>query len=181
MKQIRLILTFLFLLQISQTALAEKASRTSESSREKPLVDMDLGFASGNYNGSTYSEMNLGVNLNFTDWLTWRNSGFKRFASNQDKEITGLDSTMRLISTNKFDGGVFRLFGGAGYRFTDSSDKNALVGEGGVGLQIGRFGLGGGAKYLKYDKTQYDSNGLVTKDNDTVFFIAVSGGAGLSF
>jgi hypothetical protein len=181
MKKIKLLLTFLFVLQISQIALAQKGSRSPDSSREKPLVDIDLGFASGNYNGSTYSEMNLGVNLNFTDWLTWRNSGFKRFASNQQKEITGLDSTMRLISTNKFDGGIFRLFGGAGYRFTDSSDKNALVGEGGVGLQIGRFGLGAGAKYLKYDKIQFDSKGLVTKNDDTVFFIAVSGGAGLSF
>ena len=172
----KIILAFIFLVnyQIAQAAASSK-------SQEKPFVDVDLGFASGSYNGSSYSEINLSVNLNFTEWLTWRNSGFRRSASNQDKEIIGLDSTMRLISTNHFDGGLVRLFGGAGYRFANSSDKNALIGEGGLGVQVGRFGLGVGGKYLKYDKTQYDSKGLELPNSDMIYFVSVSGGAGLSF
>lgn len=173
-------LLLLVILLSPQLSLAQKPLRGSPS-REKPLVDIDLGFSTGNYNGATFSEVNLGVNLNFTDWLTWRNSGFKRFGSAQVKEITGLDSTLRLISTNHFDGGLFRLFGGAGYRFTDDSNKNALLGEGGVGLEIGRFGLGAGVKYLKYDKTQYDSNRIETSNSEVIYFVALSGGARLSF
>jgi len=149
--------------------------------KEKPLVDVDIGGSSGNYNGKTYSEINLGVNVNFTDWLTWRNAGFKRFASSPEKEITGLDSTLRLISTSKFDGGAFRLFMGAGYRFADPSEKNAMVGEAGLGISIGRFSLGGGAKYLKYDKVQFDSNGVETKNDDINYFITIAGGTGFSF
>lgn len=170
----------LAILLSSQLSFAQRPLRESPS-REKPLVDIDLGFSTGNYNGSTFSEVNLGVNLNFTDWLTWRNSGFKRFGSTQTKEITGLDSTLRLISTNHFDGGLFRLFGGAGYRFTDDSNKNALVGEGGVGLQVGRIGLGAGVKYLKYDKTQHDSNKIEMSNSEVIYFVALSGGASLSF
>lgn len=173
MKSLLALISFVLL---SQFALAQKST-----SKEKPLVDVDIGGSSGNYNGSTYSELNLGVNLNFTDWLTWRNAGFKRFSSNGNKDITGLDSTMRLISTSPFDGGAFRLFAGAGYRFADPSEKNALVGEAGLGINIGRFGLGGGAKYLKYDKVQYDSNGVETKKDDINYFITVSGGTGFSF
>lgn len=150
-------------------------------SNETPLVNVDIGGSTGSYNGSSYSELNLGVNLNFTDWLTWRNSAFKRFSSNGNKDITGLDSTMRLISNTQFTGGAFRLFAGAGYRFADPSEKNALIGEAGLGINAGRFGLGGGAKYLKYDKAQYDSNGVETKKDDIVYFITVSGGAGFSF
>lgn len=163
----------------ASSAFAQKKS--SRTLSQKPLVDVDLGVAAGSYNGSSYSEINLGVNLNFTEWLTWRNSGFRRFGSNGAKDITGLDSTLRLISTNPFDGGSFRLFAGAGYRFTDATDKNALIGEGGLGLQLGGFGLGAGAKYLKYDKTQYDVNGVETKGDDLIYFFSLMGGTGFSF
>lgn len=168
--------TILLLTLVTSISYAQKST-----SKEKPLVDVDIGGSSGTYNGRTYSEINLGVNLNFTEWLTWRNAGFKRFSSSPEKEITGLDSTMRLISTSHFDGGAFRLFAGAGYRFADPSEKNALVGEAGLGINIGRFGLGGGAKYLKYDKVQFDSNGVETKKDDINYFITVSGGTGFSF
>ncbi len=166
----------LFSTLISSAAFAQKSA-----TKEKPLVDVDIGGSSGTYNGKTYSEVNLGVNINFTDWLTWRNAGFKRFSSSPEKEVTGLDSTMRLISTTRFDGGAFRLFAGAGYRFADPSEKNALVGEGGLGITFGRFSLGGGAKYLKYDKTQLDSNGAETKKDDISYFITIAGGTGFSF
>ena len=172
----KLLFTILFTTLLTSTTFAQRSA-----SKEKPLVDVDIGGSSGNYNGRTYSEINLGVNVNFTEWLTWRNAGFKRFSSAPDKEITGLDSTMRLISTSHFDGGAFRLFAGAGYRFADPSEKNAMVGEAGLGINIGRFGLGGGAKYLKYDKVQFDSNQVETKKDDISYFITVSGGTSFSF
>lgn len=157
------------------------ASVAFSQSAQKQLVDVDIGGSTGTYNGSSFSEINLGVNLNFTEWLTWRNAGFKRFSSNGNKDITGLDSTLRLISTSRFSNGSFRLFAGAGYRFADPSEKNAMVGEAGLGINIGGFGLGGGAKYLKYDKVQYDSNGVETKKDDLIYFVTLSGGTGFSF
>ncbi len=179
MHTVRLLLIFLTALSVDLSAFAQKTNRTL-GEREKPLVDIDIGGASGNYNGQSYSEVNLGVNLNFTDWLTLRNSAFKRFGT-KDNDITGLDSTLRLILTEKFDSATFRLFGGAGYRFADPSEKNALIGEGGLGFNFGRLGLGAGAKYLKYDKLQYDFTGKPTKGDDINFFFVVSAGAGLSF
>lgn len=172
----KLLFAILFSTLITSVAVAQRSA-----TKEKPLVDVDIGGASGTYNGKTYSEINLGVNLNFTDWLTWRNAGFKRFSSSPEKEVTGLDSTMRLISTTRFDSGAFRLFVGAGYRFADPSEKNALVGEAGLGISVGRFSLGGGAKYLKYDKVQFDSNGVETKKDDINYFITIAGGTGFSF
>ena len=79
---------------------------------------------------------------------------------------------MRLIFTENVGSGIFRLFGGAGYRFADPADRNALLGEAGLGFAFGRLGLGAGAKYLKYEKDQ---------SSDTNYFISVSGGAGFSF
>ena len=167
MKILKLACVFAVSMIISSITLAQKSV-----TRDKPLVDVDIGGSSGNYNGRTYTELNLGVNLNFTEWLTWRNSAFKRFGNSGEKDVTGLDSTLRLISTTPFTGGAFRIFGGAGYRFADPSDNNALVGEGGLGFSFGRFGLGAGAKYLKYDQTQKD---------DISYFFTVSGGTGFSF
>lgn len=171
----------IFMLTGALTVSAAPRRPASVTSRDKNLVDIDLGGSAGTYNGRTYSEVNLGVNINFTDWLTWRNAGFKRFSSQGDIDITGLDSTLRLISISKFEGGSFRVFAGAGYRFANPSEKNATLGEAGLGIQVGRFGISGGAKYLKYDKVQLDSAGAETKRDDLVYFVTLSGGAGLSF
>ncbi|MFZ3230481.1 MAG: hypothetical protein WA160_09785 [Pseudobdellovibrio sp.] len=177
-------ISFLFAFSFSNLASAEVKTRkpNSVSKKEKPLVTIDVGGSSGIYNTRSYTEMTLGVNLNFTDWLTLRNAGFKRFSSAGDKDLTGLDSTLRFIATAPFDGGAFRVFVGPGYRWADPSDKNAVVGEAGVGLSVGRVGISGGAKYLKYDKVQIDSRtGLETSREDIHYFITLSGGAGLSF
>lgn len=158
------------------------AFAASSSTKEKPLVTIDLGGSSGIYNTRSYTEVTLGVNLNFTDWLTWRNAGFKRFSSAGDRDLQGVDSTFRFIATAKFDGGSVHAFVGPGYRWADPSDKNAVVGEAGVGINVGRVGLSGGAKYLKYDKLQIDSRtGLETSREDIQYFVTVSGGVGMSF
>lgn len=152
------------------------------TSKKVPLFDLDISGSSGNYNGRTYSEVHLGVNLNFTDWLTWRNSAFKRFGSGgTEDDITGLDSSLRLVLNTPFDGGAFRFFLGPGYRWADPSTKNAGFAEAGLGITVGKFSVSAGAKYLKYDKVQYASNGLETKRDDLSYFLTLSGGAGLSF
>lgn len=149
--------------------------------REKPLVAIDIGGSGGSYNGYSYSELNLGLNLNFTEWFTWRNAAFKRFSSKTDNDFTGLDSTLRLISTTPFSEATLQVFAGAGYRFASPAGKNALIGEGGLGFNFGHFGLGLGGKYLKYDKTQLDSTGLETKKDDVSYFVTFAIGTGLIF
>ncbi|MEQ1722864.1 MAG: hypothetical protein ABL930_06780 [Pseudobdellovibrio sp.] len=178
MKQI--ILTVLIVLIFPMLAFAQTTKNTN-SPRETPLFDLDISGSSGNYNGSTYSELHMGLNLNFTDWLIWRNAAFKRFSSNSTQDLTGLDSSLRFTLNNKFDGGGLKFFAGPGYRWADKSDKNAIFGEAGASISLGRFSLGGGAKYLRYDKTQLDSSGLETKRDDLNYFITIAGGAGLSF
>jgi hypothetical protein len=178
MKQIILTLLIIFIFPI--LALAQQIKNTT-APRETPLFDLDISGSSGNYNGTTYTELHLGLNLNFTDWLTWRNAAFKRFSSNSAQDLTGLDSSLRFTLNNKFDGGALKFFAGPGYRWADKSDKNAIFGEAGAGISLGRFALGAGVKYLRYDKTQLDSSGLETKRDDLNYFITIAGGAGLSF
>lgn len=190
MKKIVISFFFLnyFLVSISfaqfsaRRTISSGSNDPSKKSKEKPFVTIDIGASSGVYNSNSYTEANLGVNLNFTDWLTWRNAGFKRFSSAGDKDLTGVDSTFRFNITAPFDGGAFRFFVGPGYRWVESSDKNAALAEAGLGLNVGRVGVSGGAKYLKYDKVQTNSRtGLETSREDLHYFLTFSGGAGMSF
>lgn len=181
-RSIQLFLSAAVLIFSTSAFAVRGVSASGSGAKEKPLVDIDIGGSSGVYNSKSFTEINLGVNLNFTDWLTWRNAGFKRFSSGGDKDLQGVDSTLRFTATSKFDGGAFRFFAGPGYRWADPSTKNAAVGEAGLGLNVGRVGVSGGAKYLKYDKVQIDSQtGLETSREDIIYFINISGGAGLSF
>ncbi|AGH96149.1 hypothetical protein [Pseudobdellovibrio exovorus] len=171
------ILAFLFM-----SAITTQLVYAQTSSTKVPFFDLDISGSSGNYNGRTYSEVHLGVNMNFTEWLTWRNAAFKRFGSGgTEDDITGLDSSLRLVLSKPFSGGAFRFFLGPGYRWADPSEKNAGFAEGGLGLSFGRFSVSAGAKYLKYDKIQYNSAGAETKRDDLSYFLTLSGGAGLSF
>lgn len=138
--------------------------------KETPLITGDIGGSSGNNNGTTYQEAHLGVNLNFTDWLTWRNAGFQRTGS-KTKTISGLDSTLRLVLRAK----NAYFFLGPGYRWTSEEVNNALVGEAGLGANFGGLGISGGAKYLKYDKDRTDTDGNLLKDADVNYFIGISG------
>lgn len=180
MNKFVVLLLALFLFAVfTPEAHAQRA--VSSSLREKPLVDLDLGAAAGTYNGYSYSEINLGVNLNMTDWFTWRNAGFKRFSSYSDQDFAGLDSTFRLIASNYFDDGAVGAFIGSGYRFASPSTKNAAIAEAGVGFNIRGFGLGLGGKYLYYDKVQISPSGLETKRDDIIYFVTLAFGNRLSF
>lgn len=171
------ILFIVIILGASQMAWSQSENQV----KGIPFFSLDVSGSSGNYNGKSYSEVQLGLNLNFTDWLTWRNAAFKRFSSVNAQELTGLDSSLRFSLNNQFEGGGLRFFAGPGYRWADKSDKNALFGEAGTGLQLGRFGLGAGVRYLRYDKTQFDSTGSELKRDDLNYFVTLAGGAGLSF
>lgn len=145
------------------------------AAKDTPLITGDIGGSTGNNNGTTYQEAHLGVNVNFTDWLTWRNSGFQRTGS-KTKTISGLDSTLRLVLRTKFSNkGSANLFVGPGYRWTSESENNAVVGEAGLGAYISGFGLSGGAKYLKYDKDRFDTDGNTLKNEDVSYFVNISG------
>lgn len=145
--------------------------------RNKKFVDFDISGSAGNYNGQSYTELHAGVNLNFTDSFTWRNSLFKRMPSGGGTEINGLDSSLRL----SHEVGPLNLYAGPGYRWTSDSNKNALLGEAGANLNVGRLTLGAGTKYLRYDQAQYDSSGTEIKRDDVSYFIAISGGFGATF
>lgn len=142
--------------------------------KDTPFLSGDVGGSTGTNNGNTYQEIHLGIDMNFTDWLTLRNTGFKRTGSNI-KDVTGLDSTLRLILRGKLDKGSAYLFAGSGYRWADESENNAVVSEAGLGLSMGGFGISGGAKYLKYTKDRYDKNNQLMKDYDLNYFLGLSG------
>lgn len=144
------------------------------AAKDTPFITGDVGGSTGTNNGNTYQEVHLGLNLNFTEWLTLRNNGFKRTGSNI-KEVTGLDSTLRLVLRGKFDRGSANLFVGSGYRWADESENNAVVTEAGLGAGYGGLGLSGGAKHLKYTKTRLDKSGAELKDEDITYFIGLSG------
>ncbi|AZZ37578.1 hypothetical protein CIK05_12510 [Bdellovibrio sp. qaytius] len=150
-------------------------SLSTTFAKDTPLVTGDIGGSSGNNNGTTYQEVHLGVNLNFTDWLTWRNTGFQRTGS-KTKTFTGLDSTMRLVLRTKFDqNGGANIFIGPGYRWTSDEVNNAVIGEAGVGVNFSGVGLSAGAKYLKYDKARVDTAGNALKNEDVNYFVNITG------
>lgn len=153
------------------------ASQATDTERKKKFVEFDISGSAGNYNGRSYTEVHAGLNLNFTDWLTWRNSIFKRMSSGSTQEVTGLDSSIRFEQ----DFGDLRLFAGPGYRWTSDSNKNALLGEAGATVSAGKVSLGAGAKYLRYDQAQFDASGAEIKRDDFSYFVTISGGAALSF
>ncbi len=150
-------------------------SFSAEAQRKVSLITGDIGGSTGTNNGNTYQEVHLGVNLNFTDWLTWRNSGFQRTGS-KIKEVTGLDSSLRLVLRTQFQGGGgANFFLGPGYRWTSISEYNAATAEAGLGFNYGGFGMSAGAKYLKYDKPRVNSDGEALKDEDVNYFVSISG------
>ncbi len=142
--------------------------------KDTPLLTGDLGGSSGINNGTTYQEINLGINLNFTEWLTWRNAGYQRSGS-KIKQSTGLDSTLRLVLRSDFSSGSAHLFVGPGYRWASESDNNALIGEAGLGGHFKGLGISGGAKYLKYDKDRFNNDNEKFNNEETSYFVNISG------
>lgn len=95
------------------------ASNASQSTR-KGRFYFDIGASAGqttvNSVSTSYTQITLGVDYFFMDWLSWRNEVFGRFISGNDP-LYGVDSSARAhydIMLDQFKVGVY---GGPGYRF----------------------------------------------------------------
>lgn len=160
----------------SLSAQAQKGTRSYSSG--KSLLTYDLGASSGSYNGASYSEINLGINYNFADSFTWRNSAFKRFGSNTTNEA-GLDSTIRYNMDFRDENreGV-NIFFGPGVRVA-TEKKSAALAEAGIQISFGGLRVGGGAKYLHYFDPGSNSANVTLPKDETQYFITLAGGGNL--
>ena len=148
----------------------------SSSFAQGKEFNYDLSAASGRYNDVSYSEINVGLNWNFTDWWTWRNALFYRFGTSIDS-TTGLDTSLRFGNYFATDSGTFGFdfFVGPGLRFANNN-SNAIFGEAGVGFKVAGIYLGMGAKSLYYTQTRMTTSGSELPKNDTQVFLIFGGG-----
>lgn len=145
------------------------------STLKASTLTWDLGAAMGSYGGSSYTEVNLGVNWHLTDYLIWRNAGFGRFSELEN--ITGLDTSARFhtfLGSEDASLGV-GLFGGPGYRFSQTHYSAAFA-EAGLILKLVAFQIGGGVKQFYYPHPGTDAQGKRLANSDTVIFLILSGG-----
>ena len=131
----------------------------------------DLGISFGTYNKKSYTEVDLGLNYFFLQWLAWRNAVFYRGIENGDN-FSGLDSSARAIYDSPSSNLGFTTFGGVGYRFANH-DANAPFLEAGLSLKLAGIRIGGGVKSVLYSMKNSNS------DNDNSFFLILGGGGAL--
>lgn len=137
----------------------------------------DVSGSSGTYNGESYSEINLGLNYQISNWWLWRNALFQRFGSNI-QTVTGLDSSVRFGSRiDSQSGAGIDFFIGPGVRLASQS-ANAYFAEAGIGFRLGGLYLGVGYKYLQYFSPG-NVSGITLPKNDSQLFFAVGGGGNL--
>jgi hypothetical protein len=137
----------------------------------------DVSASTGKYNDATYSEINLGLSYQISDWWLWRNAAFQRFGTGSNS-VTGLDTSLRLGNQIKNADGTSGLdfFIGPGYRFA-SNDASALFAEGGLGFKFLGIYLGVGLKSLQYVKTREDDGRELPKSDTQLFLVLGGGGA----
>lgn len=142
-------------------------------------LSYDLGASAGSYNGSSYTELTLGLNWYAQDWLNWRNSIFTRQGSNLDS-VQGLDSALLFQTSARTEGGGlgFDAFAGPGLRFATHSN-NAIFGEAGLIFKLGGIRIGGGVKALNYSSDREDRSGDTLPKNDLQYFLILAGGGTL--
>lgn len=135
----------------------------------------DIGGSTGSYNGLSYTEINLGLNWSFSDYLVWRNALFSRVRQGSET-VNGLDSSLRLQYTlASEDGGVaLSLFGGPGYRVA-TRDASAAFVEAGAEGKLGGLRVGASAKMIFLPNPGTDVNGDSLPKQDIVYTITLSG------
>lgn len=146
------------------------------AAQSKPTLTYDLGASTGTYNGYGYTEINLGLNWNLYDYLTWRNSFFSRSVQSLSS-VSGLDSSARFSWDVSTDGGGLGLgvFAGPGVRFSKKENSATFV-EAGLTVKLGGINIGGGFKTLFYNSPGTDAAGDDLPKSDTGYFIVLSGG-----
>lgn len=169
-----LAVVFLFAANVHAQSPRRRVAKTVEQGPSK--VTYDLSAATGSYNGASYSEINLGLNWSFQEWMTWRNAVFFRQGANVDS-VQGLDSSLRFsTSVVSEDSGLgFDAFAGPGLRFA-TKDNNAIFGEAGLVFRLGGLRIGFGAKVLNYTTDRKDSLGAALSKTDTQYFLILGGG-----
>lgn len=137
----------------------------------------DLSASVGEYDGSSYTEINFGLNYVMSEIFTWRNALFSRQGS-AIESVQGLDSSMRwTYSSHSPEGGSgFDAFIGPGVRIA-SRQHNAAFGEAGVVLTLGGLRIGGGLKSLSYFSDRDDGQGPLPRGETQYFLILAGGGA----
>lgn len=162
----KVILFFTIVMSYSMTAMAEGFS-------------YDVSGSSGSKNGSSYSEIHLGLNYKTNDWFNWRNSLFTQWGTNTDT-IYGVDSSA-LFSykmINKSNTAGFEVYVGPGIRVA-TEKANALTGKGGIAINLAGLRVGGGVQYLRYVDERFNRDGGSLGKDDTQVFITISGGGNL--
>jgi hypothetical protein len=156
---------------------SQQGSYSSKNSDSKFTYDLSASF--GNYNDSSYNEINLGLNWIMGDYLNWRNSIFNRFGSNTTN-ISGLDSSLRLQTTSTTEDETFgfHAFIGPGVRLA-SENWNAVFGEAGLVFKIGGIKIGGGVKSISYLENRKDKSNQELPKNDQQVFLILSGGGSI--
>jgi hypothetical protein len=155
---------------LTLTAAAQAASDEGAEGSGLERITYDLGASGGTYNGNSYSEVDLGVNLYLSRYLAWRNAGFGRFQTGVDN-LYGLDTSMRAIADADLGSVGFTAFVGPGFRFVTKGDHVPFV-EGGLLFKLGGLAIGGGVKQLAYSWL----GGSRVNDTQT-FFILAGGGS----
>lgn len=161
MKNIFLKMTFLFLIA---------------GSVAQARVTYDLTGSSGTRDGSSFSEIHLGLNWYMSEWFNWRNSVFTQFGS-EIKTVNGLDSEALFnwdVYTSDRNLGV-EFYAGPGVRLA-SEKSNAAFGKAGVTFALAGLRLGGGVQALHYLEDRSDKSENVLNKDEVQYFITLSGG-----
>lgn len=136
----------------------------------------DLTGSSGTRDGSSYSEVHLGLNWYLNEWFNWRNSLFTQFGS-EIKTVNGLDSealfNWESYTSNRSFG--VELYAGPGVRLA-SEKSNAAFGKAGVTFTLAGLRLGGGVQALHYLEERTDKNENRLNKDEVQYFITLSGG-----
>jgi hypothetical protein len=151
-------------------------SSTSFAQSSSNNMSYDISGAVGSYNGSSYTQINLGLNWYVHEHLNWRNSVFTQFGSKLNTTY-GLDSSA-LFGTEFYNSGRsagIEFFAGPGVRVANEN-SSAVTGTAGLTLALAGLRIGGGATYLNYFETRHDTDGEALPKDEVQYFITLSGG-----
>ncbi len=137
---------------------------------------LEVGYSSGSYDESPYSEIHGGASWHLLSNLVWRNKAFFRFYETQT--IFGADTSFRFLFDFPIDRGLaIATYVGPGYRLARSDHMGPFI-EAGAMLKTEGVGVGFGFQNIFYSSPKQHSNGTEASASDQIFyFIIAIGGA----